>query len=303
MIEAPKISPGHRLRAIIFTKPLVLLRHIALPCSAKSYRPTQYAIPAAVSSFSTHPDVSNLRIAEDRVRADDPIIGFFTLALARVARRNFALVDRDVDEQIVAGDVADGEDVRLARPQRRVDGDTAPSVEGDAGRSSPRPLDVGRASHARKRFRSATSSCRSPSRDVTNDFARRARFSIRVTRVREHVDPFVTKVPRQRVADIVVGVGKQMIAADQRSSSWRPSAREIVRVRRPCNRRQVPTTEAGIDSSSSALSLSRKPVSSKPGMTAGATDAAGRDDERPGAQDGVARRLQLRSARRSVACP
>ena len=64
-------------------------------------------------------DGGDLRIGEDRVRCQRAIIGTLVALQAGVARRDFALVDRDVDEHVFAGHVADRVDLRIARAQRR----------------------------------------------------------------------------------------------------------------------------------------------------------------------------------------
>jgi len=119
--------------------------------------------PFALQFLLAHSHCGDLRIGEDRVGADEPVIANLLGIQTGIAGRDLTLVDCNVNEHILTGNVANRVHFRVARAHRAIDRDSANGIMLDSGFIQAQAGDVGYTAK-RVKISSPTASDSRPSR-------------------------------------------------------------------------------------------------------------------------------------------
>src|SRR5262249_4465538 len=131
-------------------------------------------------------------------------IDLLVLALYRVARRELALLDRDVHQQVATGHVTDREYSRIRGPHRRVDLDPGVRVRFDAGIRELESLDIRDTAECLKDLIGLNAGLLALGALVDDALSASGALGADHLGAGNHANPFFAQVPRQRVPDVVV---------------------------------------------------------------------------------------------------
>jgi len=197
---------------------LGLCEALRFPVLGEIVAPAHVGNAEALQLFLAHADCGNLRIGENGVRANDIVVSRFGEAHAGIARGDFALIDRNVNQHVLTGYVADGIYVGVGRAHRRIDFDSAPRLVRDPSLLEPEPYNVGHAPECVKNLL-ADGFALVAVDTITDDFLRTATVGFDQRRMVNDVDAFLAKIVRQRAPDVVVALRQKMPAPDEHRRS------------------------------------------------------------------------------------